>query len=1103
MWCKRGFILIALLVTVVSIFAGVTQKDAENIVLNQILSNDLGEVDVFVQNTLRSKQDNIVISDRFLSCPYQENWVFVVDDFVFANLAHPFRYIFINEANGEFTIINESLPPLDMSGFEKISDINFTGENQLVTDPEATIENSREPNDHLFAVIISGGYNPAYNYIRYWNDMSAIFCTLTQVYGYKPENVYVHSSDGTVGNNHGSLDLDKIGPPYTNDIQYPAYESSIESTFQTLASELGSDDQLLVYVTDHGDAQNRIILWGNETITTTELDAMLDPINAAEIVVVMEQCYSGGFITNNNNITDPHRVIHTAANADEYSWAELWISNVNYDEFVFYWTAAARGRFPGVNPWELSEYEIDEFPFGDYIVYGPTHPDAYDPDLNGDGVVQMEEAFDYANNFDTWSPHGYYNTSYPEGHIGHPYVGEEEHPLQYHNIGFQEDLLCLTGITGIVENTQTVSGNFLLSETGIQIQDGVTLSIDDDSNFYLSNRSQIIANLLSTIILDNSITFLGETTTIYADPPFIPEDIPGNRIEFYGGLTVGSGIQLTVENDEYWDGLYLYGNQNVNINNGIFNHCNLINENGGLQLTSVDFTTSYLSNKNATLQIDNCNIDGLNYGIYSYANPQVSIVNSSIHDCNTGIQMNSCSNYIITNCDVYNNSGMGIFVNESYAGENEISLSDVYNNSNDGIRFYASECKVQSCNIYDNLRGIICYRGSIVEILKDPNSGSWVDDSVISNNNWKEILFIDDCTIIMDRNRNKIVDNSYTSGSWDQYLARCPNMSHNRIWRYNYWGYNGLSGAVLPPEDRFYPAVIDPDPGEIGFILSPVWDPGQPREGEEMLAETLYKEADLAVTNNNYSLADQLFKQVITLYPETEYAPASAKRLIEISNNFNELQIYYETEPNLHYNDDIDKYADYLANYCNIKMEIYEDVIIFFEDIIANPPSEIDSVMAIIDAGYTYLLMEENGNRSGFVGTMANLKPNSREDYEQNQEQLLSNLFGEPEPEPDIEPFDSILPNIPILVGNYPNPFNPTTTISFSIPNENKVELSVYNIKGQKVKTLVNNELDKGIHSVVWYGDDEAGKSVSSGVYFYKLNVNGTSNQIRKCILMK
>jgi len=85
---------------------------------------------------------------------------------------------------------------------------------------------------------------------------------------------------------------------------------------------------------------------------------------------------------------------------------------------------------------------------------------------------------------------------------------------------------------------------------------------------------------------------------------------------------------------------------------------------------------------------------------------------------------------------------------------------------------------------------------------------------------------------------------------------------------------------------------------------------------------------------------------------------------------------------------------------------------------------------------------------------------------------------------------------------NTPNPFNPTTTISFSIPNESKVDLSIYNIKGQKIKQLISDQLSAGQHSVVWNGKDDNGKSVSSGIYFYKLKT-ANFEKTKKMILMK
>lgn len=86
---------------------------------------------------------------------------------------------------------------------------------------------------------------------------------------------------------------------------------------------------------------------------------------------------------------------------------------------------------------------------------------------------------------------------------------------------------------------------------------------------------------------------------------------------------------------------------------------------------------------------------------------------------------------------------------------------------------------------------------------------------------------------------------------------------------------------------------------------------------------------------------------------------------------------------------------------------------------------------------------------------------------------------------------------------NYPNPFNPSTTINFSIKNESKVKLSIFNIKGQKIKTLVNTSFTRGDHSIVWKGDDENRNPVSSGVYIYKLYINGKTESVKKCLLLK
>ncbi len=88
------------------------------------------------------------------------------------------------------------------------------------------------------------------------------------------------------------------------------------------------------------------------------------------------------------------------------------------------------------------------------------------------------------------------------------------------------------------------------------------------------------------------------------------------------------------------------------------------------------------------------------------------------------------------------------------------------------------------------------------------------------------------------------------------------------------------------------------------------------------------------------------------------------------------------------------------------------------------------------------------------------------------------------------------------LKGNYPNPFNPTTHINFSLKKAGKVELVIYNINGQKVRTLVDGEMAADNHSVKWNGRDDRGNSVSSGTYFYRLQTSETS-QTRKMLMLK
>ncbi|MCK4978957.1 MAG: T9SS type A sorting domain-containing protein, partial [Candidatus Delongbacteria bacterium] len=89
-----------------------------------------------------------------------------------------------------------------------------------------------------------------------------------------------------------------------------------------------------------------------------------------------------------------------------------------------------------------------------------------------------------------------------------------------------------------------------------------------------------------------------------------------------------------------------------------------------------------------------------------------------------------------------------------------------------------------------------------------------------------------------------------------------------------------------------------------------------------------------------------------------------------------------------------------------------------------------------------------------------------------------------------------------VLNNNYPNPFNPETNIAYSIKEAGNVTIEVYNLRGQLVKTLVNETKETGDYTATWSGTDNSNKSVSSGVYFYKMK-SGNYTSTKKMILMK
>ena len=97
---------------------------------------------------------------------------------------------------------------------------------------------------------------------------------------------------------------------------------------------------------------------------------------------------------------------------------------------------------------------------------------------------------------------------------------------------------------------------------------------------------------------------------------------------------------------------------------------------------------------------------------------------------------------------------------------------------------------------------------------------------------------------------------------------------------------------------------------------------------------------------------------------------------------------------------------------------------------------------------------------------------------------------------------DKTIPDQYILFPNYPNPFNPLTTLRYDLPENAMVNITIYDMLGREIKTLVNTTQDAGFKSVQWDATNDYGKPVSAGIYLYQIQA-GEFVQTKKMVLLK
>jgi hypothetical protein len=176
----------------------------------------------------------------------------------------------------------------------------------------------------------------------------------------------------------------------------------------------------------------------------------------------------------------------------------------------------------------------------------------------------------------------------------------------------------------------------------------------------------------------------------------------------------------------------------------------------------------------------------------------------------------------------------------------------------------------------------------------------------------------------------------------------------------------------------------------------------------------------------------------------------------------------------------------------------FAEAIYTYDDVLNVTECEVTELVTELHQAFSYYMLSESNTRR--MPEVSRRQPTSLEDFLEIQDEILYRLNNlnrsgsnpKPDPEPDFE----------FASDNFPNPFNPETTISFTLSNVENVEITVFNVRGQIVRRLVNDSFERGHHRVVWDGRDDSGRQVSSGIYFYKIDA-GEHTAVRRMLLMK
>ncbi len=726
-----------------------------------------------------------------------------------------------------------------------------------------------------------------------------------------------------------------------------------------------------------------------------------------------------------------------------------------------------------------------------------------------------------------------------------------------HEVSVNSNLSTKSVIVGAVSilpgvNVVTNSGTTtrIMSNSVINIGDGASytlrgiVTIEDGVSIVVSqNGSLIFDNASCTWGQGSKIEVNGGSLTINGGSMNDSNGSPrwaGIRAAGSNLVTISDAIISNADHHEVFNSNLLISNSRFNIpanswglllKNSITGYqTEIINTEPGRGFYGTSNLTSkgiYLYTMKNPAYISNVDFQNLNYGIFKSAIPYAtdSVSECNFVNCDTGIRLcNNENGTDIQQCSFANNQtgkqGTGIQLVASsptistsnftnlYRGiltefalisgigmESSVTESNFYN-CEMGVESRSSNHRLKANYFNRNNSGIVNHAGSNLNLSYDANN-------VLMNHN-DNIVFYDtmpyESTIQLFTGHNDfyhLTDSSTSISAIDFSFDT------------NYYNFPITPDFKINASKNWFQddQVTFNNQAYVDYVYVDIYDPSAsmpapPPESDRLFIALGYESQEL------YELACATYQAIIDdqLEEEQTYVTSAIDGLYRctkmIPNPAWELTDYFDTKALQYAIDDPTLSAilkDYLAKVFVLNKD-FQAAVDLIQLRIDNPISEIDSLRAVLDLEIVLQLAAMEEDKRPLTTKYAQYQYPDIQVFDvmhSNNWDRYNRALRQNDPETN-----SVIAPTPQIQSNYPNPFNPSTTIAFSIPETGRVRVSVYNIKGQKVKDLLNTEMTRGNHRLVWDGRDTNNRNVASGIYFIKLESGGKTS-IRKAMLMK